>query len=151
MIQLDNNGNIALVYHVDIDGGKILNFPRDIFEQETASLSGRYELRLVPYSPKRTHRQGAVYHWFIRVISEETGMPYEAVSRYAKCRFLPIDPENVDTSKFFEPFYDNFRNISELSQQEYSRLLDNIRLWAMESLSIHLPIPDNGIRWKPKR
>lgn len=148
MIQLNDKGEPELVYYFEFKDGIITEFPSQSFDLETGNLNGQYVIKVMKFVPKRTDAQVKVYRWFCRLISEETGTPYEAVSRYVKCKFCPIDPETANVKQFFLPNYNNFRNIADLSIVEMSNLLDNIRIWAQDYLNIALPIPDKGYEHK---
>ena len=81
---------------------------------------------------KRSLDQNALFHLWCHVIEVETGQPMEDVKEYVKQRFM---------SAFIKEIFDldvMIWRTRDLSQAEFSRLLDRVKSWALDSLGILL-------------
>ena len=81
---------------------------------------------------KRSLDQNALFHLWCHVIEVETGQPMEDVKEYVKQRFM---------SAFIKEIFDldvMIWRTRDLSQAEFSRLLDRMKSWALDSLGILL-------------
>ena len=118
---------------------KLFDFPRDYRELTAyaAPLEGRYVVEVKKWRrPRSTNANRLLWMWY-NCIAKETGKDPTDIHEYCKSVFCPR-MELWDTKIR--------KSTTRLDSAEFTRYLDQIEMWARDTLDITLPRPD-GIGW----
>lgn len=98
------------------------------------------------YYKQRTLAQNNVIHWYCTEISSETGMELEEVKSLMKLKFLQrpiLDKDGIERVDVETGEVMNYiPSTAELSTIEAMEFTEKIRMWSLEFLGIHLPLPN---------
>lgn len=102
------------------------------------------------YYSKRSLKQNNLLHLYFNEIAKETGMQLEQIKDALKMKFLTValttkDGEIMADASSGEVM-ERVRGTSELTVTEFMEFTDNVRVWAMEFLGMHLPLPEEQVQ-----
>lgn len=103
------------------------------------------QIEIKKWRKSRSPKQNALFHVYVGIIAEETGMAFERVKRALKAQFLTVDILDEDGVPVTNPatgeVLKEVRDTSDLDTLEMFELCENVRLWAMD-FNIYLESPN---------
>lgn len=120
---------------------------KEKFDKWTKNLkSGRYWMIIQDDRPKRSNDQNRYFHGvIIKMISEETGQPFEWTKYRLKELFFSIDKDgefiNSEEPRNDPRFY-MVKNTSDCTTVELENRMSRIRMWASDFLNLYIPEPN---------
>lgn len=150
MIAPDHEGNLEYVYPVEIDKDRkfivagerySLSLMPPAPRREWAGLIGRWELVLRKKRKKRSKPQDRTAWMYYRLLSDHTGHTPLEIKGWAQYDLLRIEVIDEETGEMFQ----RVRNTSELSVEDFSHYLEDLRRWGGEKFNYELPLPNETL------
>lgn len=90
---------------------------------------------------KRSVKQNRVYWMYVNELSKHTGFTSNEMHEVLKFKFLKAEKYDVETGEVFE----YIRSTTDLSTKEFTDFIEQIRVWSIDNLNVHLPLPNEQI------
>ena len=119
--------------------GRLNLLRRDRFEEYLKGLTGkRVEVIVRPPKTSRSARQNR-YYWgvVVKMLVEETGHDADEVHEHLKWRFLRLEAEPEKRRPLV-----TVGSTMKLSTAEFETFCADVRMWAAQFLSVHIPLPN---------
>jgi hypothetical protein len=133
------------VFAADIDAsGRLKLLRRDLLERHLAGLIGqRVEVLVRLPKNKRSERQNR-YYWgvVVQMLSEFTGHTPDEIHDHLKWRFLRVAADAANNRPLV-----TVRSTAALATAEFEKFLEDVRMWAGQALSVHIPLPNEVDGW----
>jgi len=101
------------------------------------------------YYSKRSLKQNNLLHLYFSEISKETGVQLEQIKDALKKKFLTVALTTKDgeimADKSSGEVMERIKGTSELTVVEFMEFTENVRIWSMDFLGLHLPLPEEQI------
>ena len=122
-----------------VKDGKLL-FRNRAFVEGYCIQSGLTEFE-VTIEKKKKHRSIQQNRWYwaaIKIMADHTGYTSNEMHEVCKLKFLKVELVNEKTGEVFE----YVRSTTDLTTTEFSNYMDEIRLFAAETFSLEIPLPN---------
>lgn len=146
--------NLAIINLSDPEKPKLDFLSKKSFLDDLKDFSHKDRVWIVveKYYTKRSLKQNNLLHLYLSEIAKETGMQLEQIKEALKKKFLTTPIINKDgdimADKSTGEVMERVRGTSELTVTEFMEFTDNVRVWAMDFLGIHLPLPEEQVELK---
>jgi len=146
--------NLAIINLSDPEKPKLDFLSKKSFLDDLKDFTHKDRVWIVveKYYTKRSLKQNNLLHLYLSEIAKETGMQLEQIKEALKKKFLtvPLTTKDGDimADKETGEVMERVRGTSELTVTEFMDFTDNVRVWAMDFLGIHLPLPEEQVKLK---
>jgi hypothetical protein len=146
--------NLAIINLSDPDKPKLDFVSKKSFLSDLKDFTHKDRVWIVveKYYAKRSLRQNNLLHLYLSEIAKETGMQLEPIKDALKKKFLTVALTTKDgeimADKSTGEVLERVKGTSELTVTEFMEFTNNVRVWAMEFLGLHLPLPEEQVELK---
>lgn len=146
----------AIIVHTNEDC--TIHFPRETYVykdlKDTFGDQTKVTVEVKTRRKPRTLKQNSVLHWYINAIADETGMAPDDVKEVLRHKFLSEDildrNGEIMADKASGEVIKRYKSTAELSTIQMLTFTEEIRMWAADFLSLHLPLPNEEVELKFK-
>jgi len=138
-VAVNERSELELTYNIDLESGKIVGFPKELFRKESAGLSGKFDIIFRRSRMKRSKAQNNTQWWYFTEISRLSGYTPMQIKTACEKKYLVRDGVNEETGEVFQYYL----GTSDLTPTEHNNFMEEVRTWAKDFWHIELKMPQN--------
>ncbi len=134
-----------MTFYAEILSGILTIFHKEEMDKWVSSQKdGKFEITFKKPSSKRSVEQNKLWWMYVTILADEKGYTKEEMHEICKMKFLKREKVDEQTGETFE----YLKSTTKLTKLEFAELINQLQIWAAQSLGIVLPEPSDQFKIK---